>query len=72
MPWTLTSHDKLVGAGYLFRCRLRCKHCNRDILLYGLPGNTGRAMSIEPHTFQPHRLHCTGGRREDPKQERLF
>lgn len=59
MPWTLTSHAKLAEAGYLYTGRVHCRKCGAPILLYRKAATGGRAMSVEPETFLPHRERCT-------------
>jgi hypothetical protein len=63
MSWTLTSHAKLVAAGFLFRKRVACRRCGKEVALYKRPGPEGSVMAIDLQGYVPHTRMCAGVRK---------
>jgi hypothetical protein len=56
LGWELTSHAKMVEAGYLFVREVVCRRCGRAILLYRKVG--ARTTAVEKRGFRHHRELC--------------
>lgn len=71
MAWTLDSHEKLARAGFLFRKRVNCRRCGKEIALYKRPiGDT--TMGIDLHTYMPHSRSCQALQKTPRNSGNLF